>query len=452
MDFFKAYDIRGIYSKDIDEKTAYFIGIAFSRYLKEDLKENSDLKVIVGMDMRHSSPNLKKGLIKGLNSQNVTVLDIGLVPTPAFYHAVSSNGVPGGIMITASHNPKEFNGFKVCGRNASPIGMDSGLEKVKEYFGEFLNEDIQKSNGGRIQHLKDAVSDYVKKELSYLDISKIKKFKIVADPANSMGALELDELFSNIPCEVIKINWKLDGDMPAHEANPIKYETLKELQETIVREKADFGIATDGDGDRIVFLDEKGDVIPPHMVLGLIAQELLKENPGAKIGYDLRSSKVVKEMIEEAGGTAIETRVGHSFIKKLMDEEDVLFSGELSSHYYYKKNFNAESPIFTASMLLLIRSVENKPFSEIWKKHQKYFQSGEQNFKVSDKDRILNELEKKYSDGEINKIDGLKISFEDWWFSVRSSNTEPLLRLNLEADTEKLMNEKLEEVKNIIFS
>ena len=446
---FHAYDVRGVYPTEIDPDFAYRLGSAFAQYLKKDHKLKIPFTVAVGLDMRGSSPFLARELIRGLNDHGADVAEIGKAPTPTLYYAVAFRDFPAGVMVTASHNPKEYNGFKFCGPKAGPIGLGSGLEKIRDFALSSDQPPAVKPRGG-VSSLENITRDYVKQDLSYLNSGKIKKLKIAADPANCMGAVYLEELFSQISADPIKINWELNGNMPIHEANPLKLETLQQIQEVIKNERADFGIATDGDGDRIAFLDEKAQVIPSHIVLGLVAQELLKKNPGARIGYDLRSSKAVKEMIEEAGGEAIETKVGHSNIKKLMKDKDILFAGELSSHYYFRENFNFESPVFVIGTLLLIRSQPDKPFSEIWMPFLKYSHSGEINFEVADKQKILDKLEQKYKDGKASKLDGIKIEYKDWWFNVRPSNTEPFLRLNLEADTEDLMKQKLQEISAVI--
>ena len=447
---FHAYDIRGIYPGEINEVVAYAIGSAFGRYLKNDLKKELPFSVVLGMDMRGSSPFLAREVVRGLNDEGVDVADTGRVPTPGFYYAVAFKDFAGGVMVTASHNPKEYNGFKFCAEKASPISEGTGLEKIQGYSETESETKVSNKARGRLSTLPWVVAEYVARDLSFADLKKIKKLRIAADPGNAMGATYLEELFRQIPCDPIKINWQLNGNMPIHEANPLKLETLQQIQEVIRNEKADFGIATDGDGDRIVFLDEKGQVMPPHIILGLVARMLLKKYPGARIGYDLRSSRVVKEMIEAAGGEAMETKVGHANIKVLMKEKDILFSGELSSHYYFKENYNFDSPVFVIGQLLSIRSELGKPFSEIWEAHKKYYQSGELNFDVADKDAILAKLEKKYFDGKISKLDGLKVDYDDWWFNVRPSNTEPVLRLNLEANNEVLMKQKLSEITEII--
>src|SRR3989344_1729510 len=283
---FHAYDIRGVYPKEISIEDAYRIGWAFAKFLKTNLKikppSGGPLEVVLGMDMRGSSPFLARELIRSFNDQGIDVAEIGKVPTPAFYHAVAFKDFPAGVMVTASHNPKEYNGMKFCGPKASAIGLGSGLEKIQEYFESSETPQPVKPRG-KMRSVEGINSSYVNQELSYLNPAKIKKIKIAADPANTMGALELEELFARIDCEPIKVNWELNGNMPVHEANPIKPETLRQLQQIILNEKADFGIATDGDGDRIAFLDEKAQIIPSAIVLGLVAQELLKKRPGAKI-------------------------------------------------------------------------------------------------------------------------------------------------------------------------
>lgn len=448
---FKTYDVRGIYPDELDPETAYWIGRAFGKYLKDDLKKTLPTRVVLGQDMRISSPFLAREVARGLNDEGLDVADIGRVPSPAFYHAVAFQDFAGGVMVTASHNPKDYNGFKFCREQAIPIAQGTGLDpEIKNYTLTLAREQPKPVGRGQILTVDQLTARYVEQDLSYLNPAKIKKFRIAADPGNAMGALYLSELFARIPVELIKINWELNGNMPIHEPNPLKLETLQQLEAVIKNEQADLGIATDGDGDRLAFLDEQGDVIPPAIVIGLVAQVLLKKFPGSKIGYDLRSSRVVREMILEAGGKAVETMVGHSLIKAYMKEQDILFSGELSMHYYFRENYYYESPVFVIGQLLLLRSELDKPFSQIWRPYQRYAQSGEINFEVEDKAGMMKKLEKKYADGKISKLDGVKVCYDDWWFSVRPSNTEPVLRLNLEAKDEATMRQKLEEISNII--
>lgn len=442
---FHAYDIRGIYPDEINPEAAFRLGGAFAKYLKIDLKKSLPLEVVVGLDMRGSSPFLARELIRGLNEQGIDIVEIGKVSTPAFYYAVAFKDFPAGIMVTASHQPKEYNGFKICGEKAFPIASGTGIEKIREYF-DSSEEPKKISPRGKMRALENLTEGYVNQELSYINPAKISKLRIAADSANCMGSTYLEELFKHIACDPIKINWDLNGNMPVHEANPIKLETLRQLQEIIKNEKADVGIATDGDGDRIAFLDEQGEVIPSFVVHGLVARHLLKKYPGARIGYDLRSSRKLKELIVEAGGEPIETVVGHSFVKTLMKEKDILFSGELSGHYYFRENFNLESPVFVAAALFIVKSEAGQPFSQIWRPLVKYFHSGEINFDVADKEAVINKLEKKYADGQVSKLDGLKIDYPSWWFNVRPSANDPVLRLNLEADTAELLKKRLEEI------
>lgn len=447
---FKAYDVRGIYPQEINPETAYVIGRSFGKFLKQDRKQSLPMQVAVGLDMRGSSPFLARELIRGFSDESVDAVDLGRIPTPALYYAVAFRDYAGGVMVTASHNPKEYNGLKFCVAKAAPVGQDTGLRKIRDYA---LAQDPAAKPvmpRGKTEAVAGITGEYVNQDLSYLNAGKIKKLKIAADPANAMGAVYLEELFRRIACEPIKINWELNGNMPIHEANPLKTETLQQLQGILQNEKADCGIATDGDGDRIVFLDEKAQIIPPPIIIGLITQELLKKYPGARIGYDLRSSRVVKEMILAAGGEPVETRVGHTLIKALMKEKDILFAGELSSHYYFRENYNFESPVFVAASLLLRRSATDQPFSAIWEAHRKYAQSGEINFEVADKQAVLERLEKHYADGQIDKLDGLKVDYPDWWFNVRASNTEPFLRLNLEAADEAAVRQKVAALSELI--
>src|SRR3990167_1624684 len=407
-DICHAYDIRGVYPSEINPESAYQIAWAFGKYLKEDRKQAEPFAVAMGQDMRGSSPFLAREVVRGLNDQGIDVVDLGRVPTPAFYHAVAFKDFPAGIMITASHNPKQYNGMKFCGPKASPIGEGTGLEQIKEYAIS-AEEAKPVSPRGRLLSLSGMTAAYVRQDLSYLNIGKIMKLKIAADPGNAMGALYLDELFKSIPCEAIKMNWDLNGNMPIHEPNPVKFETLQQVQAVIQNEKADFGIAPDGDGDRLGFLDEQGVMIPAEIVTGLVAQQLLKKYPGSKIGYTVIMSRVTKEMVEAAGGVAVETKVGHSFIKEAMPKYDILFAGEFSMHYFFRENYNFESPVFVIAQLLLLRSELGKPFSEIWRAYQKYAKSPEINFEVADKAGIMAKLEKKYADGRVSKLDGVKV-------------------------------------------
>lgn len=447
---FKAYDIRGIYPSEINPEAAYLVALAFGKYLKDDLKLKPPIRVGLGQDMRGSSAFLAKEVVRGLNNQDIDVVDLGRVPTPAFYYAVAFKDLSGGMMVTASHQPKEYNGLKLCVQKAVPVAIGFGLEKIKA---SALAEDFSKLRGrGKFESINNVTAEYVRQELSYLNAAKIKKFKIAADPGNAMGAIYLDEFFKPVPSEPIKINWDLNGNMPIHEANPLKIDTLQQLREIIRNETADIGIATDGDGDRIAFLDDLARIIPGDLIIAIVSQELLKKYPGGKIIYDLRCSRAVKEAISQAGGVAIPSRVGHSFIKTLMREKDALFAGEFSGHYYFRENFNFESPVFVLAQLLLRMSESDEKLSTIWEKYKKYSHTGEINFEVSDKQKIINKLETAYSNGKITKIDGVRIDYDDWWFLLRPSANDPVIRLNLEARDDLTMKQKLEEISTIIKS
>ncbi|MCK9379125.1 MAG: phosphomannomutase/phosphoglucomutase [Candidatus Moranbacteria bacterium] len=446
MKIFKAYDVRGTYPDQINEEITYKIGRAFARFLGAK-------KVAVGRDIRQSSPALFEELKKGIIDEGADVYDLGLCTTPMVYFASGTLDVEGAIILTASHNPAEYNGMKFCRFNAVPIGENSGLHEIRDIVAEnnFPETEIK---GELIE--KDIRDQYLKKLFSFFSLGD-KKFKIVADTANAMGALELD-LYKKFPenIELVTIFEEFDGSFPNHEANPLKLETLQALQKKVLEEKADLGISYDGDGDRLGFVDEKGEIIPMDLITGLIAEIVLEKNPGATILYDLRSSMAVKEIIEENGGKAIECRVGHALIKKQMREEGAIFAGELSGHYYFEENFTAEAGSLPAIYLLNLMAETGEKISSLTKKLKKYYHSGEINSEVADKDAILKKIKEIYKDGKLGELDGIKISFWDnqpgkrWWLNVRPSNTEPVLRLNLEADNKELMEEKRDELLDLI--
>ncbi len=439
MSIFKAYDIRGLYSKELGEKEAFKIGQAIVSYLQ--IK-----KIVIGRDARNSSNNLFKALGKGIVSQGCDVFDIGLSTTPMLAYA--SQKYPAAIMITASHLPQQYNGFKLFQNKGMPIG-ENEIQKIKKIVEQ--NNFVSFSNKGKI-YKKSLLEEYIRYNLSLI-APNLKQLKIVLDSGNGMSGYTLPRIFKKIPeIKLVELYTDLDFNFPNHESNPLNLETLKELQDKIKREKADFGFATDADGDRCIFIDEKGVVISSDLMIALIGKYVLKNNKQAKIMYDVRCSKIVKEVIEENGGQAIISRVGHSFIKKKMRENNVIFAGEISGHLYYKKNNYAESPFISAISVANILSNSTKSLSELINPFQKYFSSGEINFKVTDKNLKIEEIEKALKNNaiKIEKLDGLSIYYKDWWFNVRKSNTENLLRLNLEAHTKKIMLKKIEEItKNI---
>jgi phosphomannomutase len=451
---FKAYDIRGIYKKDLDEKTAYNLGMAYVELRKKDLKnkkQTKKLKIVVSSDSRLSSPSLKKSLIKGLLNAGADVVDIGVNATPTFYFAVAKYKYDGGIMVSASHNPKEWNGFKLTREKAIPVSGNTGIEFLKE---KILSNNLKISDKkGILIKKKNVLQDQIKQDLKHGKIKKIKPFKIVVDPANAVGALFIRELFKYLPGKIIKINFKLDGNFPAHEADPIKEENLKQIKKEVIKQKADLGITTDGDGDRIFFIDNKGELIDQAIIRGLLSKLFLQEKPKSKIGFDVRPGKITEDLILENKGKPVKTKVGHSLIKEQMLKENIYFSGESSGHFFLNMPIGCfEVPNIVIIKLLQEFSNSNLPISEQIKKYQKYFHSGEINREVKNKEKIFEKLEKKYKKAKINKLDGLSVALNNFWFNVRASNTENKMRLNLEAVNKKIMEEKTKDVLKIIES
>jgi phosphomannomutase len=437
MSIFKAYDIRGIYPSEVNEETAYLIGRAFVDFL-------GCRNVVVGRDMRGSSAPLFAAVSQGIIEQGADVIDIGMCSTPMSYYANGRLAADASIMITASHNPGEYNGFKICRGQAVPISGATGIKEIERLVNErqFV---AAKVPGKRIEKL-EMVAEYVRHIKTF--VQEPTTLKLVVDCANAVGVFEMRVLEG--VATVIPLFDELDGSFPNHEANPLKTETLAALRERVVAEKADLGVSFDGDADRAGFVDETGQVIPMDLVTALIAKDILVKKGQQTILYDLRSSQVVREVIEENHGRAVECRVGHAFIKQMMREYDACFAGELSGHYYFKDNYTTESSALAVVSLLNLMQKTGKKISELVLPLRKYYQSGEINSRVLDANKILAALEKKYFDGKFSKLDGLKIVFSEWWFNVRGSNTEPLLRLNLEANTEALMLKKRDEILQLI--
>lgn len=455
---FKMYDIRGVYPKDLNKKVAYKIGRAYAELIKSEINpahggngvKKLDIKIAVGYDMRGSSIELLESLIEGITDEGLDVVDIGLVSAPTFYYAVAKYNYDGGVMITASHNPKEYNGFKMTRAKAVPVSGEKGIFKIRDMIAKDKLKD-SKVKKGKVSKKQGVLEEQVQEELKYIDIKKIKPLKIVADTANGMGAQYLDELFKYLPCKLIKMYFDLDGSFPNHEADPLKDETLDDLKKKVLKEKADLGIATDGDGDRVFFVTDKGKTLYQPITRGLMAQSFLKDSPGAVVAYDIRPGKITRDMIVEAGGKPLVTKVGHSLIKEKVIETGAIFAGESSGHFFVKVPYGVyETPMIVILKLLEIISEANKPLSEIIKPYEKYFASGEINSVVEDVNAKLKEIEEKYKDGKINKLDGISVEFNDFWFNVRPSNTEPKLRLNLEAVSKDIMQQKRDEILKLI--
>ncbi len=435
MSIFKAYDIRGVYPVDLDEAMAEKIGRAYVDFTGAKL-------VVVGRDMRLHSENLYAGLVRGITAQGADVVNIGLCSTPQSYFANAKLKADGSIMITASHNPGEWNGFKLCRADAVPI---SGATGIKDIEALVAGENWKKADRTGTVSEYNAGEEYGKFLHSFAKMDR--KLKVVVDYANAMGLYEIagiQDLFDIIP-----MYDTLDGSFPNHEANPLHTVTLDAIRAKVREVKADFGAAFDGDADRCGFIDDKGEIIPMDLFTALIAQDILSDGP-ATILYDLRSSRAVKECIEENGGRAIQCRVGHAFIKNQMRQYDAVFAGELSGHYYFKENSTAESQGLAMVKLANLICKKNCPVSELVDPLRKYFSSGEINSKVADVAPILAEIKTKYADGNMFELDGISSEYPQWWFNVRSSNTEPLLRLIVEADSRELMEAKRDELLKII--
>ena len=434
-EIFKAYDIRGIYPADINGEIAEKIGRAYIEF-------TGAKKVVVGRDMRPHSLELFEGLARGMTAQGADVIDLGLSSTPQSYFANGTLKADGSVMITASHNPGEWNGFKLCKAQAVPISGATGIMDIKR---------IAESGAWKKDCVPGKISTYdIKKEYAAFlrSFSKVdRKLKVVVDYANSMGLYEIagvTDLFDIVP-----MYDELDGTFPNHEANPLKTDTLDAIRAKVKETGADFGAAFDGDADRCGFIDNNGDIIPMDLFTALIAQDILSAGP-ATILYDLRSSRAVPECIEANGGKAIRCRVGHAFIKNQMRENDAVFAGELSGHYYFKQNFTAESQGLAMIMLANLICKTGKKVSDLVAPLRKYFSSGEINSKVADVAPVLDAIRSRYADGNMFELDGVSVEYSDWWFNVRASNTEPLLRLIVEADSLELMESKKDELLGII--
>lgn len=434
---FKAYDIRGSYPNELNENIAFKIGAAFVNLLKAQ-------NIVVGRDMRLSSPGLAKAFIKGALGSEALVTDIGMVTTPMLNYSVIMGNFDAGAMVTASHLPAEFNGFKLCRESAIPLSGDAGLQALEELVRKSKNLVLQQTSNRESQKL-DFLGLYIDKLSSF--VHNPKSLKIVVDAGNGTAGQEVLALAERFPqWDLISMYMKPDGRFPHHIANPLIESTTLDLQNRVVKEKADIGIAFDGDADRCGFIDEKGDRIPEDLITALIAESFLANNPGAVIIYDLRSSRVVPETISQLGGKPLRSRVGHAFIKELMRKENAVFAGELSGHYYYRDMGFTDNAIFTMIWMLNFLSAKNPPLSTLVKPLRKYRSTGEINLQVRDKEPIFVTLEKVYADATIDHLDGLTVQYESWWFNLRPSNTEPVIRLNMEAADTKTLEVKKEEV------
>jgi len=434
-DIFKAYDVRGIYGESLDGEIAYLFGRGLAQYL-------GCKNAAVGHDMRVSSDDISAQIIRGLTDEGCDVTDIGLVSTDGLYFAVGQFGHDCGVMITASHNPPEYNGFKVCKADAVPLSGDEGLRDVRDIMKKGFGEP---KGGGKVVK-RNIAEDYSRHVLSFIDVSKIKPFKIAIDAGNGMAGKTLPPVFEKLPCDVIPMYYELDGSFPNHLASPIEPENIADLRKKVTDISADLGAAFDGDADRMFLVDENGTPLGGDIVTAMVSKSLLKKEPGATILYNLICSKTVPETIKRNGGTSIRTRVGHALIKPLMKEKNAVFGGEHSGHFYFRNNWFADSGLIALLVCLELLSEEGKKLSELVSEIDPYVRSGEINSKVDDISERLNAIKTKYSDAEIDTLDGVTVDYGDWWFNLRPSNTEPLLRLNLEAKNKELLDEMLPRV------
>jgi phosphomannomutase len=438
---FKAYDVRGLYPSEIDEHAARMIGRGLVTYLKAK-------RIAVGRDMRLSSPAVTAAFIEGARAQGADVIDCGMIATDMLYFAVASDGYDGGAQITASHNPKEYNGIKMVGRQAFPLSGEAGIGDIREMI---ETGTLQKaaSDPGAISS-RDVLNEYVDHVMSFIDPSIIKPFNVVVDGGSGMSGLVAPKLFERLPCRVTPLCLEIDGTFPNHEANPLLEENRRDIVERVVKEGADIGIAWDGDADRCFFIDGAGEFIAGDFVTALLAEAFLLKHPGAKVVYDVRASYAVKDIVSKYGGTALMNRVGHAFFKRRMREEGAIFGGEVTGHYYFRDNFYADNGFIPALLILELMSRKGQTLSQLLEPlRQKYFISGEINTRVSDQSLVqtkIDALAATYSSGHVYMLDGCSAEFPDWHFNVRGSNTEPMLRLNLEATTQREMEAKRDEV------
>jgi phosphomannomutase len=441
---FKAYDIRGLYPGELDAEVYRRIGSAFVDYL-------GARRIAVGRDCRLSSPELAEALVAGARARGAAVTDIGVASTDMLYYYVASQDLEGGAIVTASHNPKEWNGAKLVRRGALALSGDAGIKEIKDWLvaGRYAEAEPPRAE------LTSAVvnEDYARHCLSFVELSRIPRLKVVLDTANGMGGVGVQAIFGSLPLETIRLYFELDGTFPNHPADPLLEENRRDLVARVRSERADLGIAWDGDADRCFFVDDQGEYVPGDFVTALLGGAFARREPGARIVYDVRASRAVSDYVSAAGGHALMNRVGHAFIKKRMRDEGAIFGGEVSGHFYFRENWFADNGMIPALLMLERIGVEGRRLSEILAPLRgRYHISGEINSKVADVPRALRRIEERYGDGRVGRLDGISIDYDDWHFNVRGSNTEPLLRLNLEAATLADMERRRDEVLALIRS
>ena len=444
-EIFKAYDVRGVVPDQLDDALATEIGAAFVR-----VTGSAGGSVVVGHDMRPSSPGMARAFAEGAARAGADVVMIGLASTDELYFASGTLGLPGA-MFTASHNPAQYNGIKMCRAHAAPVGMETGLAEIRDLVAS--GEQVAGERVGAITE-KDVLADYAQYLLSLAPV-KGRRLKVVVDAGNGMAGHTASAVFDRLDLEVVPMYFELDGSFPNHEANPIEPENMRDLQAKVREAAADVGLAFDGDADRCFLVDELGDIVNPSVLTALIAARELKKEPGATIIHNLITSRAVPQIVSELGGTPVRTRVGHSFIKARMAETDAIFGGEHSGHFYFRDFWRADSGMLAALHALAALAETDRPLSELLAQYSRFVTSGEINSTVDDQRAVLAEVENRYAGGDgvaVDHLDGLTITHDDWWFNVRASNTEPLLRLNAEGDNEKTMQRIRDDVLSTIRS
>jgi phosphomannomutase len=437
---FKAYDVRGVVPDDLDATLVRAIGAAFASW-------SGAPGIVVGRDCRLSSPELAAAIAEGAVSQGVDVVDLGLASTDLLYFASGSLDMPG-IMLTASHNPKEYNGLKFCLAGAKPVGEETGLRDIRA----LVEQGVPPTGDPGVVRHQDLLDAYVDHVLSFVDVEAMRPLTIVADTANGMGGLVVPAVMARMPVTMHHLYAELDGTFPNHPADPIDPENQRDLKAAVLEHDADVGLAFDGDADRVFLVDEQAQDVSGSLLTALVAIAMLEREPGAKIVHNLICSWVVPEVIREHGGTPVRTRVGHSFIKQVMAETGAIFGGEHSGHYYFRDNYRADSGLIAAVVAMGELSKSGRPLSELLAPLRRYSATGEINSVVDDQQARIEAIAAHYADGRQDRLDGLTVEFDDWWFNVRPSNTEPLLRLNAEARTPQLMADKSAEVLELIRS
>ena len=430
-DIFKAYDIRGLVDSELSPDFAFAVGLAFARFLEIEREPST---VIIGEDMRPSSPELAEAFSAGVTSNGTNVIRIGLASTDLLYFAAGSKNLPGA-MFTASHNPAAYNGIKLCFSGARPIGKETGLQTIEKFVRQGMPVAMRPAGVETNENLLEAYADHLHKLVTFKGHRRLKR---VIDAGKGMAGFTAPAIFERLGAEIIPLYFELDGNFPNHEANPIDPANLRDLQKAVLEQKADIGLAFDGDADRCFLVDENGETVDPSLLTSLIASRELAKHPGATIIHSLISSRTVVEVINELGGVPVRSRVGHSYIKALMAETGAVFGGEHSGHFYFKDFWRADSGALAALHALAALGESDQTISQLLAPYKRYVSSGEVNSKVADSARVIEVIREKYaalSEFKIDELDGLTISTTTWWFNVRASNTEPLLRLNVEADT-----------------